>query len=51
MQAPAPAPTNADLPTAGEGALLPEAKDLNDILSHVGGMDLLVASMKGGVHE
>ena len=33
------------------GALLPEAKDLNDILSHEGGMDLLVASMKGGVHE
>jgi hypothetical protein len=33
------------------GALLPEAKDLNDILSHEGGMDLLVASMKGGIHE
>jgi len=33
------------------GALLPEAKDLNDILSHEGGMELLVASMKGGIHD
>lgn len=35
----------------GLGALLPDAKDLNDILSHECGMDLLVAGMKGGVHE
>lgn len=33
------------------GVLLPEAKDLNDVLSHEGGMELLVAGMKGGVHE
>ena len=33
------------------GALLPEAKDLNDILSHEGGIDLLVAGMKGGIDE
>ena len=35
----------------GLGALLPNAKDLNDILSHEGGMDLLVAGMKGDDHE
>ena len=35
----------------GLGALLPDAKDLNDILSHEGGMDLLVAGMKGDDHE
>ena len=33
------------------GALMPEAKDLNDVLSHEGGMELLVAGMKGGIHE
>jgi len=34
----------------GLGAILPEAKDLNDIVSHKDGMDLLVSRMKGNTH-
>lgn len=33
------------------GALLPKAKDLNDVISHEGGMALLVAGVKGGTNE
>lgn len=34
----------------GLGTILPEAKDLNDIVSHKDGMDLLVSRMKGNSH-
>ena len=34
----------------GLGAIIPEAKDLNDIVSHKNGMDLLVSRMKGNTH-
>jgi hypothetical protein len=33
------------------GRLLPDAKDLNDVLAHADGLELLVAEMKGGAHE